>query len=222
MLVRRLSIIVLLLTSLTAVGQTLRYISDDIPITLRSGPSLQNKILRNLSAGDQVEVLDADTDNGYSHVRVVGDDGTEGWLLTRYLLTQPIARDRLAAVQKALVDAQGRVKDLEAQVASLTSELEQTRDQLQETASKNHDVTSQLQDIRSVSANAIQLRDQNESLKRNVADSEQRINRLSMENRELQSENRQQWFIVGAGVLLGGILIGLIAPHTKRKRRSSW
>jgi SH3 domain protein len=55
-----------------------------------------------------------------------------------------------------------------------------------------------------------------------MADSEQQINRLTMEKRELESENRQEWFIVGAAVLFGGILIGLVAPHTKRKRRSSW
>ncbi len=221
MLVRRLAFIALLTTTLAAFGQTTRYISDDIPITLRSGPSLQNKILRNLSAGDKVEVLDADSDSGYSHVRVASD-GTEGWLLTRYLQPQPVARYRLAAMQKSLGDAQSQVKDLQAQVSTLSDQLAQTRSQLEKTTSENRNVTSKLQDIRSASANALQLRDQNESLKQRMADAEQRLNRITMENTELQSENRQQWFIVGAGVLFGGILIGLIAPHMKRKRRSSW
>jgi SH3 domain protein len=107
-------------------------------------------------------------------------------------------------------------------VASLTADLEQARGQLEETTSKNADVTRELQDIRGVSANALQIRDQNESLKQHVTETEQRLDRLSMENTELQSENRQQWFVAGAGVLFGGILIGLVAPHLKRKRRSSW
>ncbi len=221
MLLRRLAFIALLTTTLAAFGQTTEYITDDVPITLRSGPSLQNKILRNLSAGDKVEVLSADSDSGYSRVRV-SSDGTEGWLLTRYLQAQPVARDRLAAMQKSLGDAQSQVKDLQAQVSSLSDQLAQTRSQLEKTTSENRDVTTKLQDIRSVSSNALQLRDENESLKQRMADAEQRLNRVTMENTELQSENRQQWFIVGAGVLFGGILIGLVAPHMKRKRRSSW
>jgi SH3 domain protein len=220
MLLRRLAFVGLLFVSLAAAGQT-RYISDDIPITLRSGPSLQNKILRNLSAGARVEVLETDEDSGYARVRVVGD-GTEGWVLTRYLTPQPIARDRLAAAQKNLDEAQARVKELEAQVTSLTDELDTTRDRLEKTVSTNRDVTGELQDIRSAAANAIQLRDQNETLKKRVAESEQRVDRLTMQNTELASQSRQQWFIVGAGVLFGGIVIGLIAPHLKRKRRSTW
>ncbi|HEX5418916.1 MAG TPA: TIGR04211 family SH3 domain-containing protein [Gammaproteobacteria bacterium] len=221
MLLRRLVFTALICMPLAALCQTKDYVSDDIPITLRSGPSLQNKIVRMLSAGDEVEVLSADKDSGWSQVRLPSD-GTEGWLLTRYLTAQPIARDLLAAANKSVADAQSQVKDLKAQVATLTDRLAQAQQQLDTTASKNHDISSQLQDIRTASANAIQLRDQNENLKQRMADSEQSINRLTMEKRELESENRQQWFIVGAAVLFGGILIGLIAPHTKRKRRSSW
>lgn len=220
MLLRRLAFVGLLFVSLAAAGQT-RYVTDDIPITLRSGPSLQNKILRNLSAGTRLEVLETDEDSGYAHVRVASD-GTEGWVLSRYLLPQPIARDRLAAAQKSLGEAQARITELEAQVESLTGELTTTRDRLDQTVSTNRDVTGELQDIRSAAANAIQLRDQNETLKKRVAESEQRVDRLTMQNTELASQSRQQWFIVGAGVLFGGIVIGLIAPHLKRKRRSTW
>jgi len=41
-------------------------------------------------------------------------------------------------------------------------------------------------------------------------------------NGALSSRSRQNWFIVGAGVLSGGIVIGLIAPSLRRKRRSDW
>jgi SH3 domain protein len=210
----------LLLTSVAATGET-RYISDNIPVTLRSGPSVENRILKNLPAGARVDVTGADEASGYSQVRVASD-GTEGWILTRYLTDQPVARDRLAASEKDLADARSRVKELEAQVASLTDDLAATRERLEQASANNKNVTSELEDIRSASANAVQLRDQNESLKQRVADSEERVNRLTMQNTELASQSRQQWFIVGAGVLFGGILIGIVAPHLKRKRRSTW
>jgi SH3 domain protein len=210
----------LLLMSLAAVGQT-RYISDNIPVTLRSGPSLENRILKNLAAGTRLELVGADETSGYSQVRVTSD-GTQGWILTRYLSEQPIARDRLAAAERALADAKTRVNDLESQVASLTEELNGTRARMEQAAATNADVTSELEEIRRTSANAVRLRDENESLKQRMAEAEQRVDRLSMQNTELASQGRQQWFLVGAGVLCGGIVIGLIAPNVKRKRRSSW
>lgn len=219
-MLQRLVFVCLLLTALTAAGQT-RYISDDIPITLRTGPSLDNRIVRNLSAGVRVEALESDEESGYSRVRVA-NDGTEGWVLTRYLSPEPIARERLAAAQRELASARSRVAELEAQVASITQDLAQTREQLDTMASANKDVSSELQDIRTASANAVALRDQNETLRQRLAEADQRINRLTMDNTELASDSRQSWFMVGAGVLFGGILLGLVAPSLKRKRRSSW
>src|SRR5688572_22179173 len=99
-MLRRAALICLSLIPLAVFGQT-RYIADDIPITLRTGPSLENRIVRNLSAGVRVDVLGVDEANGYTRVRVVSD-GTEGWVLTRYLQAEPVARERLAAVERNL------------------------------------------------------------------------------------------------------------------------
>jgi SH3 domain protein len=212
--------ICLTLISVTAFGQA-RYISDDIPITLRTGPSLENRIIRNLSAGVRVEVLEADEANGYTRIRVA-DDGTEGWLLTRYLQAQPVARDRLGAAERNLEAARARVRELETQVAELSEDLARTRAELEDVTTSSKDTAKELQDIRTASANAIALRDQNEQLRQRVAEADQRINRLVMENTELASDGRQSWFLVGAAVLFAGILVGLIAPSLRRKKRSSW
>jgi len=219
-MLRSAALVCLLLLSAAAFGQT-RYISDNIPITLRTGPSLENRIIRNLSAGARVEVLRVDEENGYTQVRVASD-GTEGWVLTRYLQSEPVARERLAAAEQALTTARERVQELEAQVASLTEELARTREELEATATAHKDVSRELQDIRSASSNVLALRSQNEQLRQRVSEAEERINRLAMENTELASDSRQSWFLVGAGVLFGGILIGLVAPNFKRRRRSSW
>lgn len=219
-MLRSAALVCVFLISVSAFGQT-RYISDSIPITLRSGPSLENRIVRNLSAGARVEVLGVDEASGYSQIRLVSD-GTEGWVLTRYLQSEPIARERLAAAERNLNAARERAQELESQVAALTDELTRTREELETTRTAHKDASAELQDIRSVSSNALAVRDQNEQLRRRVVEAEERINRLAMENTELASDSRQSWFLVGAGVLFGGILIGLVAPNFKRKKRSSW
>lgn len=219
-MLRSAALVCLLLLSAAASGQT-RYISDDIPITLRTGPSLENRIIRNLSAGVRVEALRVDEESGYTQIRVASD-GTEGWVLTRYLQAEPIARERLAAAERNLATARERVQELEAQVAALTEELTRTREELDTTVTSNKDMSRELLDIRNASSNVLALRDQNEQLRRRAAEAEERINRLAMENTELASDSRQSWFLVGAGVLFGGIVIGLVAPNFKRKKRSSW
>ena len=78
-----------------------RYVTDRTIVELRRGPSTEYLILRNLEAGERVEVLEQN-DAGYSRVRVA-DQGTEGWILTRFLTAEPIARERLAVTERNLV-----------------------------------------------------------------------------------------------------------------------
>lgn len=209
-----------LLLAAVAQGQT-RYVSDRTIVELRRGPSTEYLILRNLEAGEALEVLEQDGDAGYSRVRV-RDQGTEGWILTRYLTAEPIARERLAAAERELQNARGRVGQLEQQVADLTGRLSSTQSDLDSTRATHGEATKELADIRAAAANVIEIRDQNESLRQRLAQSDAQVQRLTLENQALLGRNNQNWFLVGAGVLFGGILLGLIAPSLRKKRRSDW
>jgi SH3 domain protein len=215
-----LSLITLVLLAAAADGQT-RYVSDSLVVPLRSGPSTRNAILRWLSAGKQVQVLEQIEEPEYSRVRVL-DEGTEGWLETQYLVAEPIARDKLEAAQRALETARARVGELEEQVAVLTEELSATREALDEAQSANLDANSELAEIRGASANVLAIRDENETLQQRLVQSEREIASLRLENAELSSRERQNWFVIGAAVLLGGIVMGLILPSLRRRRRSDW
>jgi SH3 domain protein len=46
---------------------------------------------------------------------------------------------------------------------------------------------------------------------------------LQQANRELANQSTQRWFLIGAGVVCGGILIGLILPRLRlRRRKDTW
>lgn len=212
----------LLLTALVcaaAAGAQTRYVTDELAIELRSGPTLGHRILRNVRAGETVQVLEQDADSGYSRVRF-GDE--EGWVLSRFLTAEPAARDRLAAAERNLATARGRVTDLEARVADLTTQLGGATQELEQTERSHAQAAAELADIRTVSANAIQLRDRNETLQRALAEREAETERLRAENGALARRERQNWFVVGACVLLGGVIIGLVAPSLRRRRRTDW
>jgi SH3 domain protein len=211
--------IVLLLLATSVHAQT-RYVSDRMIVELRRGPSTEYLILRNLEAGAAVQVLE-DAGAGYSRVRVQ-DQGTEGFILTRFLTPEPIARDKLAAAESGLAAAKTRATELEQQVRSLTAELGGTKTDLAQTRSSHDQASKDLADLRTASANVVEIRDQNESLRQRLIQREREVEELTAANTRLASQDKQNWFIVGAGVLLGGVVIGLIAPSLRRKRRSDW
>jgi SH3 domain protein len=198
-----------------------RYVTDRAIIELRRGPSTEYLILRNLESGTEVRVLEQDESNGYSRVSV-GDQGVEGWILTRFLTSEPIARDRLSAAEGNLAAARQRVTALETEVKDLSTQLAATKTDLEQTRGTHAATSQELAEIRTAAANVVAIRDQNTSLRQQLTQRESEVEALTVANARLASRNNQNWFVVGAAVLLGGIVIGLIAPSLRRKRRSDW
>jgi SH3 domain protein len=190
----------------TAVAQT-RYVSDRTIVELRRGPSTEYLILRNLQAGEEVQVLEQNADAGYSRVRVV-DGGAEGWILTRFLTAEPIARDRLAAAERNLATARERVGALEAEVGTLTRDLAGARTDLEQS--------------RAAHGTASKEREENESVQQRLVQRDREVEELRAENSRLAGRDNQNWFLIGAGVLFGGMILGLVLPSLRRKRRSDW
>jgi len=197
------------------------YVTDELKITLRTGESSNHKILRMLPSGARLEVLETNTQTGYSRVRTPG--GTEGYVLTRQLLKQPVARDQLAKLQQevdALKKAPGElskeVTDLKAQLSKLQAEHKTLQREKQA-------VEQELVSLQRTSANAVRIANERNSLRKQVAGLTEQNAELKQQNQELSNTSLQSWFMVGAGVLAGGIVLGLILPNLRmRRKRGSW
>jgi SH3 domain protein len=98
-----------------------RYVTDRTQVELRRGPSTEYRILRYLEAGDRVEVLEQNEEQGFSRVKV--DQDTEGWMPTASLIAEPIARERLAVAERNLTTSRERVDALEGQNRELERDL---------------------------------------------------------------------------------------------------
>lgn len=97
-----------------------RYISDETAITLREDKGMNAPVSALLKSGTKVELVEEDSASGYSRVRV--GPGREGWVLARYLSTEPAARERLAAMQSQFAEQQAVVRRLEGENARLRDE----------------------------------------------------------------------------------------------------
>ena len=64
------------------------YVSDLLRITLRTGPSTQNRVISSLRSGQELEVLESKDE--WSLVRLLEgeQEHIEGWVMTRFLITR--------------------------------------------------------------------------------------------------------------------------------------
>ena len=55
-----------------------------------------------------------------------------------------------------------------------------------------------------------------------VAKLTHQVEELKQENRELENDSDQKWFMIGAGVTLVSLFIGLIIPNIRWRKKDSW
>lgn len=198
-----------------------RFITDQSRIMLRTGESTKHKIIRGLPSGEAVEELSINESTGYSKIQT--EDGATGYVLTRLLQDEPAARDRLAEMETRLADLQQAPDQLAAKLTELQAAHEQLQIDHNELAGEKERLEQDLASIKHASANVVQITEERSELRKTVADLTRRAADLQQEIQDLRNQTKQRWFLIGAGVVTGGILIGLILPHLRfRRRRSSW
>lgn len=191
-----------------------RYVTDEFTITLRSGAGNQYRILKLLPTGTPVEVLEAG--NGWT--RVDAGNGRRGWVPSQYLISQPPAADRLQRVSTELAQMHVQDSHIKQQMAESQQQLAQAHNRIQALSSERARLIQQLDEARE----GFKLATENKQLKKQVIDLERRLQDLAHETERLSERSRQDWFLVGAGVLLAGILVGIIMTRIRWRRRSSW
>ncbi len=196
------------------------WVSDEFEIMLRSGPSTSNAIQLMVSSGMQLEVLERDAESGYSRVRTPG--GTEGWVLSRYLMGEPSARVQLEALTQQLTSANTQGTSLGSQLTAVKGEYDSANRSIAALEREKAAVEKELADIKQTAANVLSINAQNRKLMDDLATAEIRADTLDQENRQLSSQTTRFWFLSGALVLLVGIVLGIWLPRIRWQRRARY
>ena len=196
------------------------WVSDEFEVTLRSGPSTSNAIQLMVGSGTRLEVLERDADTGYSRVRTQG--GTEGWVLTRYLMREPSAREQLQTLTSQLTNANSRGSSLDSQLEAIRGEYDTANNRIRQLEREKAAVEKELAEIKRTAANVLAINEQNKSLMDQLATAQIRGDTLQQENRALTGQTTRYWFMTGALVLLVGIVLGIWLPRVRWQRRSRY
>lgn len=195
-----------------------RYVSDTLVVTVRSNTTNDYQVLGRILSNAPVTIL-GEQGNFY---RLRTADGIEGYVLQQYITAErpktliiEQLQGQIAALEEEGRQLQARYTELQeanqgaAETTNLVVQLEETRTELKQ-------VTEQYEKLRENSADVLTLHENNQLLEEQNQSLNREVQVLREENSSFHRSNMIQWFLAGAGVFLGGWLIGKISRQKNR------
>jgi len=187
---------------------------------MRTGKGTEHKIVKSPRSGTKLTLLEKDEEAGYSHVRM--DNGTEGWVLSRFLVNQPIAKTRLKQANQKIKSLKAEVDDLNNKFSSVSKSKAGFEKNTSRLSRNNKKLEKELKHIKEIAANQIAINEENKKLKEQVLTLKRDMQTIQQENLGLQDRSASNWFLIGAGVCVVGVIMGLILPNLRFRRKQSW
>ncbi|MDC9714373.1 MAG: TIGR04211 family SH3 domain-containing protein [Gammaproteobacteria bacterium] len=208
---------ILLLSYSMVNAESFVYVTDMVPIPMRSENKIQNSpsnLIKMLDSGTKLEILA--TEDGWTKVKF---EQTIGWIISRYLTSNEPARVQLEALKRSnnnnqlsLSKKNDRNKELEKQVADLKAKNA-------ELSIQSGKLESEKEHVKQVYKDALKLEYKNKNLKKQTLQLKAELKLLQNNNTVGQEASARNWFIVGALVLFFGFMTGFIFQKRTNQRR---
>ena len=216
------AVFVIFFSTAQAIAADRLYVSDTFTITIRTGPSTENKIIRMLSSGQALDVLEQQ--EKWSHVKVTlnNDSELDGWVLNQYLMEripyEMQAKNLLSENRKLKENLETLSKDQ----ISTEKDKKEVSSQYNQTLSELTSLKNAYESLRNASSEYLSLKAEYDENLSKLNSIEKKLNEVEMENASIQKSQNYLWFGTGALVLLFGLIIGSILGRQSRKRTSSY
>lgn len=217
--------IVLATMGICLVGQVCwaekRYVTDSFKITMRTGPSLENKIIIMLRSGEPLEVME--TKDVWSHVRLPerkGDE-VEGWVMSRYLISRLPWEAQARGLRNENTKLKEKFVNLEKEWKVTGGREKEVTRELRETSYELSKLQKKYDELKKGAANYIQLKKDYEEIKANMKKSQRDVDKLATETKILRASQRNKWLGMGALILLCGLFIGIAMGKHQKKQKSN-
>ncbi len=211
LLCRLTTVLVLLVVSQGGFAQSSHYVTDELRVNLRTGAGNDYRITQRIPAGTGLSVL-AER-GGWTRVRT--ENGQTGWLPAQYVSSEAPAAERLPGLKSELTEARERILALESRLKRVRDERDNVSERLEAMESERDKLASQVEQA----SRGLELAEENRRLKKSKVDLNRRIQELTNRVEGLTGQNRQEWFLVGAGVLGLGLIVGLLLGRVRGPRR---
>jgi SH3 domain protein len=209
-----LAILVFHLLLPAAVAAETMYLSDTIQINLRTGRGVEYKILAMLNSGQAVEVIE----KGDQYTRVRIPNGMEGWVLSRYLTSTKPSALLLESLEKKHQELLLKIDETTKENSVLKADNKRIDEEISIRKSALSDLTRSYEMLKSDTAGFSKLQSSFDESVSQLKELKIRAGELEGEVKYLNQYKNMQWFLIGAGILFFGMVIGFSA---KRQRKRS-
>ena len=203
--------IIILISSLSAQAEHM-YVTDVLKVTLRTGPSLNNKIIKMVESGQKIEVIEPGQE--WSLVRL--DDGMEGWILNRYMISDETNKIKLVKLESNYLKLKAKFSSIFEENSELKTENKKLGSELSDTKKELEKIRNNYESLKAESAEFLTLQSNFGKVSKQLTEQTQKAAKLEEQVSNLEVSYYIKWFLAGSGVLFVGFILGF---STKRKRR---
>lgn len=220
--IRRFRVIIPIALGLCLIGEaswaSKAYVTDSLKISIRTGPSIENKIINYLNSGQPVDVLESQ--DGWSRVRVLEHKlgNLEGWVLSRYLITRLPWEFQAKSLKEENTKIKEKLTHIEKEFGETVRREQILIKETKEDTEALEKLRSEYETLSRESADYLELKDSYEKTRSALESNQKSIKELTQENETLRTSQRNKWFATGALVLLCGLLIGIFFGRQKRRK----
>jgi len=190
------------------------YVTDILKVTLRTGPSIENKIIEMVESGQRVEVVEPGQE--WSLVRLF--DGKEGWILNRYLIPNETNKLNLERLESEHSNLNTKFKTIHEENSKLKTDNKKLSSALAATEKALTQVGNEYESLKASSTEFLTLKSNFKKTSTKLSEQTKRADELEEKVEKLIFSNYIKWFLAGSGVLFIGFILGY---STKRQRRQS-
>lgn len=202
----------LLMFSTTGAAET-KYVSENLTITLRTGPGTDRKIIAFPAAGKALEVLTP----GDEYTEVQMANGKQGWVLTRYLTDKEPAYLTLERLEKRHAQVVEKYEALQQRASKLDTNGQGLAAELAKTEKALNELTTAHETLKKESQEFLKLKASYQEALKDATEAKTRADQLDKELQQLYSSEINTGLLYGGGLIVLGFITGFIVKRPKRR-----
>jgi SH3 domain protein len=202
----------LMLAATTGLAET-RYVTQNLTITLRTGPGTDRKIIAFPRAGDPLEVVAP----GEEYTEVMTRSGKQGFVLTQYLTNREPPERVLARLQQEYQQVLEKYETLKQRSSQLSGDNQGLSGELAQTQKALEQLTAAHETLKSESKQYLELKAKYTKAVKDAAEARAKSDKAEKELQQLYSSDINTGLLYGGGLIVLGFITGFIVKRPKRR-----
>ena len=202
----------LMLVATTGAAET-KYVTEDLNITLRTGPGTDRKIIAFPNAGEPLEIITP----GEEYTEVMTRGGKQGFVLTRFLTDKEPSSVLLARLEQKYSQLKEKYDELQQKSTQLSGNSKDLSAELDKTRKELEQLTTSYDTLKSGAKEYLQLKGKYEKSVKEAAEARARADKVDKELQQLYSSEINTGILYGGGLIVLGFITGFIVKRPKRR-----